>query len=44
MSADMGYLLSVFLFLVISAVGAIALWLAVEGVYWLYCKIRGKDY
>lgn len=44
MSADIGYILSVFLFLGLSAIGAGAIWLAVEGVYWLYCKIRGKDY
>lgn len=44
MSSDLAYLLSVFLFLGLTAIGGVAIWLAVEGVYWLYCKIRGRDY
>lgn len=44
MSSDIGYVLSVFLFLGLTAIGGVAIWLGVEGAYWLYCKIRGRDY
>ena len=44
MSEDIGYLISVLLFLA----GGVALaglsLLVVEGVYRLYCKITGRDY
>jgi len=44
MSEDILYLFSVLGSLV--ALGAIGVgsWLVVEGVYWIYCKIRGRDY
>jgi len=38
------YLGSVLLALAGYAVGGWILWQAVEGVYWIYCKITGKDY
>jgi hypothetical protein len=44
MSADIGYILSVFLFLGGLVVVAGASLLVVEGAYWIYCKIRGRDY
>ena len=44
MSADIAYLLSVLGSLVVIGAVCVASWLAIEGVYWLYCKIRGKDY
>lgn len=42
--SDIIYLLSVLVALGIYAVAGAALWLAVEGVYWLYCKATGRDY
>jgi hypothetical protein len=44
MSEDIGYILSVFLFLAGGVVLAGAILLIVEGVYRLYCKITGRDY
>lgn len=44
MSSDIGYILSVFLFLGLSAIGAGLVWLGVEGAYRIYCKVRGRDY
>jgi len=44
MASDIGYILSVFLFLGLTAIGGAAIWLAVEGAYWIWCKIRGRDY
>jgi len=44
MFEDLGYLLSVLLAL---AAYAVAFWLllqVVEGVYWIYCKLTGRDY
>ena len=44
MSEDLGYFLSVLLAL---AAYVVAFWLllqVVEGAYWIYCKIRGRDY
>lgn len=44
MSDDIGYLLSVFLFLGGLVVLAGVSLLVVEGAYWIWCKIRGRDY
>lgn len=44
MSEDLGYILSVFLFLAGLVVLAGISLLVVEGAYWIYCKIRGRDY
>jgi hypothetical protein len=44
MSEDLGYLLSVLLALAAYAVAFWVLIKAVEGIYWVYCKIRGRDY
>jgi hypothetical protein len=38
------YLLSVLLGLAAYAVAGVALWGAVEGIYWIYCKVKGVDY
>lgn len=42
--ADLAYVVSVFLFLIGTGILAGALWLAIEGAYWLYCKATGRDY
>jgi len=44
MNEDIAYVLSVLGSLI--ALGAIGVgsWLAIEGAYWIYCKIRGRDY
>jgi hypothetical protein len=44
MSEDLAYLISVLLTLAAYGVGVWLLIKAVEGVYWLYCKITGRDY
>lgn len=44
MSEDILYLVSVVGSLIALAAIAVASWVVVEGVYWLYCKIRGRDY
>jgi hypothetical protein len=38
------YLLSVLLGLAAYAVAGVALWAGVEGIYWIYCKVKGIDY
>jgi len=38
------YLASVLMALAAYAVAGVALWGAVEGAYWLYCKATGRDY
>lgn len=38
------YLASVLMALGLYAVAGVALWGAVEGAYWLYCKITGRRY
>ena len=38
------YLVSVLMALGLYAVAGVALWGAVEGIYWLYCKATGRDY
>ena len=42
--SELAYLLSVLLGLAAYAVAAVALWGAVEGVYWVYCKATGREY
>lgn len=44
MSDDLAYILSVLGSLVVIGAIGVASWLVVEGVYWIYCKIRGRDY
>ena len=44
MSEDILYIGSVFIFLGGAVVVTALSWLAVEGAYWLCCKIRGRDY
>jgi hypothetical protein len=44
MSEDLAYLISVLLTLAAYGVGVWLLIKAVEGIYWVYCKIRGRDY
>jgi hypothetical protein len=41
---DLAYLLGIFLFLAGGVALAGAILLTVEGVYRIYCKIRGRDY
>ena len=41
---DLAYVLSVLGSLIVLGAIGVASWLIVEGVYWLYCKIRGRDY
>lgn len=38
------YLLMVLLSLAAYALAGVALWVVIEGGYWLYCKITGRDY
>ena len=42
--SELMYLLSVLLSLAAYAVAGVALWGAVEGVYWLWCRVTGRDY
>lgn len=42
--SELAYLLSVLLSLAAYAAVAVALWGAVEGAYWLYCKATGREY
>jgi hypothetical protein len=44
MSEDILYLLSVLGSLIALGAIGVASWLVIEGVYWIYCKIRGRDY
>jgi hypothetical protein len=30
--------------LALLALQGVALWLVVEGIYWIYCKARGRSY
>jgi hypothetical protein len=41
---DIAYLLSALLAIAAYAVAGVALWLAVEGIHYLWCKITGRDY
>jgi hypothetical protein len=42
--SELIYLGSVLLSLAAYAVAGVALWAAVEGGYYLFCKITGRDY
>jgi hypothetical protein len=42
--SELAYLLSVLLALAAYAVAGLALWLGVEGVYWIWCRMRGREY
>lgn len=42
--SELIYLLMVLLSIAAYAVAGVLLWAAVEGVYWIYCKIRGREY
>ena len=42
--SELTYLLSVLLGLAAYAVAGVALWAAVESVYYLYCKATGREY
>jgi len=42
--SELLYLLSVLLSLAAYAVAGVALWCAVEAVYFIYCKLRGIKY
>lgn len=42
--SELAYLLGVLLSLAAYAAVAVALWGAVEGAYWLYCKATGRRY
>ena len=42
--SELAYLLSVLLALAAYAVAGVALWATVEGGYYLFCKITGRDY
>jgi hypothetical protein len=42
--SELAYLLSVLLGLAAYAVAGLALWAGVEGVYWIWCKVTGRDY
>ena len=44
MSEDILYLLSVLGSLIALGAIGVASWIAVEGAYWIWCKIRGRDY
>ena len=44
MSEDILYLVSVIGSLIVLGAIGVASWIVVEGVYWIYCKIRGRDY
>jgi hypothetical protein len=42
--SDLAYLLSALLAVAAYVVAGIALWLVVEGGYWLWCKVTGREY
>lgn len=42
--SELIYLLTVLLTLATYVMAGVALWVAVEGVYYVYCKITGRDY
>ena len=44
MSEDLAYILSVLGSLVVIGAIGVASWIVIEGAYWIYCKIRGRDY
>jgi len=42
--SELIYLSSVLLSLAAYAVAGVALWATVEGVYYVWCKVSGRDY
>ena len=44
MSDDLGYILSIFIFLAGYAALAGLILFTIEGIYRLYCKVTGRDY
>jgi hypothetical protein len=42
--SELIYLLMGLLTVAAYIVGGWLLWQAVEGAYWIYCKVKGKDY
>lgn len=42
--SELIYLLMVLLTLAAYAVAGVALWAAVESVYYVWCKVTGRDY
>ena len=42
--SDLAYLLSVLLGVAAYVVAGVALWAAVEAIYWLWCKVSGREY
>ena len=44
MSEDLAYVLSVLGSLIALGAIGVASWIVIEGAYWIYCKIRGRDY
>lgn len=42
--SELAYLLSVLLSLAAYAVAGLALWGAVEGVHYVWCRISGREY
>jgi hypothetical protein len=42
--SELAYFLSVMLSLVLIGAAGGVLWLGIEGLYWLYCKITKQDY
>jgi hypothetical protein len=42
--SELLYLLSVLLALAAYAIAGYLLWRVIEGVYWIYCKLTGRQY
>ena len=42
--SELAYFGSIMLMLTAYAVGGWLLWQAVEGAYWIYCKLTGREY
>lgn len=42
--SDLIYLLSVLLSIGVYFAAAVLLWVVVEAVYWIYCKVTGRRY
>jgi hypothetical protein len=42
--SELGYLLSVLLALAAYAVAGVLLWVVVEGVHYLWCRVSGREY
>ena len=41
---DIAYLLSALLAIAAYAVAGVLLWAAVEGIYYVWCKVTGREY